>query len=247
MRQPAIPRFTLVGLGADTGRIGAIPWIRLSPVCMVETNRWPSSSAARLSAGEGVFLCSVLMPVFLLPVIMACEKTRLVNCSRTALYSIRYVARHHAVSQGSPYGSRRAQGRLMFKKLGALFLQPRSQGRYSAASFRGGQLNTFVRSLGKKLAWRRKVDCAIDPVSIFCLCKGCGGSRNFNNDNPDKLQERSGRLMACLAIRELAASLRCGAYLQDAWANNPHSLEITSGVAQSQVVGRTTAGDLSPY
>jgi hypothetical protein len=40
MRQPAIPRFTLVELGADTGRIGAIPPTRLSPVCMVETNRW---------------------------------------------------------------------------------------------------------------------------------------------------------------------------------------------------------------
>jgi len=48
-------------------------------------------------------------------------------------------------------------------------------------------------------------------------------------------------------IRDLVPLLRCGAYLQDAWVNNPHSLEITSGVAQSQVVGRTTAGDLSPY
>ena len=56
MRQPAIPRFTLVELGADTGRIGAIPRLRLSPLDMVETNRWPFSSAARLSAGEGGLL-----------------------------------------------------------------------------------------------------------------------------------------------------------------------------------------------
>ena len=53
MRQPAIPRFTLVELGADTGRIGAIPRTRLSPVGMVETNRWPCSSAARLFCGGG--------------------------------------------------------------------------------------------------------------------------------------------------------------------------------------------------
>ena len=56
MHQPAIPRFTLVELGADTGRIGAIPRIRLSPLDMVETNRWPFSSAALLSAGEGGLL-----------------------------------------------------------------------------------------------------------------------------------------------------------------------------------------------
>jgi hypothetical protein len=40
MRQPAIPRFMLVELGADTQRMGLIPCARLSLVGMVETNRW---------------------------------------------------------------------------------------------------------------------------------------------------------------------------------------------------------------
>ena len=112
----------------------------------------------------------MLMAVFLLPVFMACKKTRHVNCSRTVAAlqaTAQCIVRHHAVSQGLPYGSRRAQGRMAFKKLGALFLQPRSQGRYSAADFRGGQLNTFVRSLGKKL-----VDCATDPESVFLPLQG---------------------------------------------------------------------------
>jgi hypothetical protein len=46
--------------------------------------------------------------------------------------------------------------------------------------------------------------------------------------------------------RDLVPSPRPGAYLQDVWTST-RTLEITSGVAQSQVVGRTTtAGDLSP-
>ena len=68
---------------------------------------------------------------------------------------------------------------MAFKKLGALFLQPRSQGRYSAADFRGISTEHMMRSLGKKL-----VDCATDPEHVFCLCKGCGGSRNLK-DHPD--------------------------------------------------------------
>lgn len=83
MRQPAIPRFTLVELGADTGRIGAIPRLRLSPLDMVETNRWTVLPQLDCLRGRVVFLCSVLMAVFLLPVYMACKKTRHVNCSRT--------------------------------------------------------------------------------------------------------------------------------------------------------------------
>ena len=45
---------------------------------------------------------------------------------------------------------------MAFKKLGALFLQPRSQGRYSAADFRDTPTEHMMRSLGKKLAWRRR-------------------------------------------------------------------------------------------
>ena len=82
------------------------------------------------------------------------------------------IVRHHAVSQSSPYGSRRAQGRMAFKNLGALFLQPRSQGRYSAADFRGISTEHMMRSLGKKLAWRREWIVQQTPRASFAFARG---------------------------------------------------------------------------
>ena len=61
---------------------------------------------------------------------------------------------------------------MAFKKLGALFLQPRSQGRYSAADFRGISTEHLMRSLGKKLAWRREWIVQQTPSMSFAFARG---------------------------------------------------------------------------
>lgn len=61
---------------------------------------------------------------------------------------------------------------MAFKKLGALFLQPRSQGRYSAADFRGTPTEHMMRSLGKKLAWRREWIVQQTPSMSFAFARG---------------------------------------------------------------------------
>lgn len=171
--------FYVGGAGADTGRIGAIPPTRLSPVGMVETNRWPCRSASRLSAGEGVFLCSVLMPVFSLPVIMACEQTRHVNCSRTvaalqatAQYSQAPV--HHAVSQGSPYSFQLAQGarQTAIQETWRLVPAAEESGPLQRRRFPWRPTEHMMRSLGKKLAWRMEWIVLQTPRVSFAFARG---------------------------------------------------------------------------
>lgn len=167
--------FYVGGAGAETGRMGAIPPTRLSPVGMVETNRWPCPSAARLSAGEGVFLCSVLMAVFSLPVIMACEQTRRVNCSRTVAA---LQATQHSIVRtprcSTRFALRLAQGARQNAVQETWRLVPAAEksGPLQRRRFPWRPTEHMMRSLGKKLAWRRQWIVQQTPRVSFAFARG---------------------------------------------------------------------------
>jgi len=163
--------------------------------------------------------------------------------ARSTLAATAVQYSHHVVTQGSPYGSRRAQGRMPISCIQETW-------RLVPAAEKSGPLQR------RRFPWRPTEHIRAEPREkacglcnrprecLFAFARGAVAAAilmtALNN-------ERSGLLLACLAIRD-NLSIRCVALIcRIAWANNPHSLEITSGVAQSQVVGRTTAGDLSPY
>jgi hypothetical protein len=118
---------------------------------------------------------------------MACEQTRRVNCSRIAT-ALQYSQAPCCVTK---FALRLAQGARQTGVTGII----QETWRPVPAAEKSGPLQR------RKIPWRptehifaeprekacltEEVDCATDPESVvFCLCKGCGGSRNLN-DNPD--------------------------------------------------------------
>ena len=150
MRQPAIPRFMLVEPG-----LTLYQWEQfLALGCRLSTWSRPiaraSSSAGRRSAGEGVFLCSVLMAVCF------CRDSWQVSrpAIPTQLHTL--YSQAHVVSQGSPYRSRRAQGKLRSQHTWRLVPAAEKQAVFRAVAAPqfsvAGRLERASRATGEHIA-----------------------------------------------------------------------------------------------